>query len=504
MLQIEGIDVSQHQGDIQWPLVKNSNKKFSGVRIGWGEARNASGGELDAKALVNLDACVANGIPPMPYMYSYAQTVEEAKMEANFVKTILTKYPRSTFAYPIAYDVEDQQYQGNIDINPIIDAFCEEIHDSGYKVIVYTSLDWFENKVNDINKGKWFTWLAQWDVDQPEFMPSIWQYSDKGSVEGISGNVDLNICYQDYVNIDNPFPTKAVEVVVTQPSSQSQEVISPADPLSIQVFSVVEEQRVLRLLNYGDIEADGQVGDLTRSARNNARRGYGLAETGESGLDLERCLRGQLMSVQARLNELGYECDIDGRLGDAGTQTTDRVLSFQRDRNLTIDGIIGTNTFTALFSVTNAPVAATAPVVALPEGMASKNFSWYEFACGCIKGDPTSGCNGYPETNYGQIIALQLIDKLQQLRDYVGAIVITCGIRCPENNKFWNGVWDSLHMLGEAIDCYCPGLDIIEFARIAWQVFGIAVRVYPSQEFAHLELSDLGGVYNQEAGEFIY
>ena len=47
-------------------------------------------------------------------------------------------------------------------------------------------------------------------------------------------------------------------------------------------------------------------------------------------------------------------------------------------------------------------------------------------------------------------------------------------------------------------------MDIIEFARIAWQVFGIAVRVYPSQEFAHLELSDLGGVYNQEAGDFIY
>lgn len=59
-------------------------------------------------------------------------------------------------------------------------------------------------------------------------------------------------------------------------------------------------------------------------------------------------------------------------------------------------------------------------------------------------------------------------------------------------------------MLREAVDSYCPGLDIIEFARIAWQVFGIAVRVYPSQGFAHFELSDLGGVFNQEIGEFIY
>jgi len=58
--------------------------------------------------------------------------------------------------------------------------------------------------------------------------------------------------------------------------------------------------------------------------------------------------------------------------------------------------------------------------------------------------------------------------------------------------------------LAQRADCYCPGLDIIEFARIAWQVFGIAVRVYPSQEFAHLELSDLGGVYNQETGAFLY
>jgi len=59
-------------------------------------------------------------------------------------------------------------------------------------------------------------------------------------------------------------------------------------------------------------------------------------------------------------------------------------------------------------------------------------------------------------------------------------------------------------MLGKAIDCYCLGLGIIEFARIACHVFGIAVRVYLSQKFAHLELSDLGGVFNQETGDFIY
>ncbi|WP_186895379.1 GH25 family lysozyme [Acetobacterium malicum] len=503
MFQAEGIDVSQHQGTIDWKIVKDqSGKEFAYIRIGWGESKNASGGELDTKAIENINRAIEIGLPISLYIYSYAQNAEEARMEANFVKTVLALYPRNAFIYPIVIDVEDKKYQENVDINPIIDTFCTEIHSIGYKPMYYTFLSWYKTKVNDIIKGKWDCYLAQWD-DSPEFTPSIWQYSDSGQIPGISGNVDLDRSFKDYINIDNPFGSIVpINLVVTAPASNSIEVVA-VPSADVTVFSVLEEQRALTFCNYGVLDPDGIDGPETQRIRNVARAGYNLPQTGKAGLDMESCLRGQIITYQSKLNELGYVCSIDGRLGDAGTETIGQMKQFQIDRGLIVDGIVGSSTFNALFS--NAPaVVVTAPAVMVAEGMASKNFSWYEFACGCIKGDPTSSCNGYPKTNYGQIIAQQLIDKLQQLRDYVGAIVITCGIRCPENNKYWQGVWNSLHMLGEAIDCYCPGLDIIEFARIAWQAFGIAVRVYPSQGFAHLELSDLGGVYNQETGVFIY
>jgi GH25 family lysozyme M1 (1,4-beta-N-acetylmuramidase) len=496
MFQAEGIDVSQHQGDIQWKTVKDqSGKAFAYIRVGWGESKNASGGELDAKAIGNINKAIEVGMPASLYLYSYATNADEARMEANFVKSVLALYPRNAFIYPIIIDVEDKQYQEAVDINPIIDAFCTEVHNVGYKAGYYTYLSWYKTKVNDTIKGKWDCFLAQWD-DSPEFIPSIWQYTDSGQVSGISGNVDLDRSYKDYLNIDNPFGSIApLHLVVTAPANNSVEVV-PAPSSNVMVFTVREEQRALTLCNYGILEADGVDGPETQRIRNVARSGYHLPQTGMAGLDLESCLRGQIIVYQSRLNELGYPCTIDGRLGEAGTETTGQMQRFQSDRGLVADAIVGSATFSALFSNTPA-VVPTAPAVIVAEGMASANFSWHEYACGCIKGDPTSGCNGYPQTSYGQILSPFMVQRMQMLRDIVGAIVITCGIRCPENNEYWDGVPDSLHKTAEAVDCYCPGLDVWELARIGWEQCGMSARVYPSQGFVHFEQTQIG-IVNQE------
>lgn len=156
------------------------------------------------------------------------------------------------------------------------------------------------------------------------------------------------------------------------------------------------------------------------------------------------------------------------------------------------------------------------PIVANPEpspgiqivGPWGKNYVDYEFECDCQKGYPIDNpCDGWPETEFGKNPNLNpsLIDAANAFRDYIGIPVIpTCGTRCPSSNDYWGGVPDSLHLIGGAFDCTVPGMDIVEAARIMYQVIGKPVRVYPDQEFMHVEESWLDGVYNQEQGYYIY
>ncbi len=134
-------------------------------------------------------------------------------------------------------------------------------------------------------------------------------------------------------------------------------------------------------------------------------------------------------------------------------------------------------------------------------------FDAYEFACDCVKGyDIPDPCDGWPETSFGKNPNLNsdFLNVIKQIRaDLQKAIVITCATRCRSCNTYWGGVWDSLHLEGIAIDCYCPEMDVVDFAFFIWNNYGIPCRVYPSQGFVHVELSSLGGVFNQEKYYFM-
>lgn len=136
------------------------------------------------------------------------------------------------------------------------------------------------------------------------------------------------------------------------------------------------------------------------------------------------------------------------------------------------------------------------------------NYVEYEFECDCQKGyDIPNPCDGWPETEFGKNpnINQTLIEAANAFRDYIGMPVVpTCGTRCPSSNYYWGGVPDSLHLFGGAFDCTVPGMDIVEAARIMYQVIGKSVRVYPDKNFMHVEESRLDGVYNQEQGYYIY
>ena len=197
MAQYKGIDVSKHQGTIDWAKVKAAGVQFAMLRAGYGRYDN----QKDERFEANYKGATAAGIPVGAYHYSYATTAEQAEQEAEvFLGWIKGK----TLTYPVAFDIEDKK-QANLGVSVISDiirAFCETVEAAGYYVVVYANKDWLTNRIDADCKSRYDIWLAQW-TSEPTYTGSfgLWQYSSKGSVDGVSGNVDMNIAYKDYPSI---------------------------------------------------------------------------------------------------------------------------------------------------------------------------------------------------------------------------------------------------------------------------------------------------------------
>ncbi|MGF0031905.1 GH25 family lysozyme [Bariatricus sp. SGI.154] len=188
----KGIDVSEHNGDINWEKVKASGIEFAIIRCGYGTNRSD---QDDKKWLRNVSECERLGIPYGVYIYSYATNTDRALSEAQHVLRLISGH---NLSYPVYFDMEDNSTIGS-DLNAIAQTFCSTIKNAGYAVGVYANLDWWNNYLTDTRFSQWYRWVAQWSSAcnyTGEY--ALWQYSAIGSVDGISGPVDL-----DYL-IGNP------------------------------------------------------------------------------------------------------------------------------------------------------------------------------------------------------------------------------------------------------------------------------------------------------------
>lgn len=193
----KGIDVSKHQGAIDWQKVKASGVDFAMIRAGYGRYDN----QKDECFEENYKNAKQAGVKVGAYLYSYAKSVDDAKKEAEtFLKWISGKQ----FEYPVAFDVEEkaQSDKGKQFVSDIIGAFCETVEKAGYYVCIYANKYWLDNFVNDDCKKKYDVWLAQW-AEKATYAGNygIWQYSSQGSVDGISGRSDMDESYKDYYSI---------------------------------------------------------------------------------------------------------------------------------------------------------------------------------------------------------------------------------------------------------------------------------------------------------------
>lgn len=194
---LKGIDVSEHQGRINWEQVKD-HVDFVMLRAGYG--RN----NIDKQFIRNIEECNRLGIPVGIYWFSYAWNEEMAKNEARYVLEAIKGY---RVDYPISYDLEydtlNYASKNGVTIGKrlatdMVKAFCDEINRNGYRAMNYTNQDFLLNKfyMNELtNYPLWYAWYnSKLNRDC-----SIWQYSENGQVPGIDGaSVDMNYCYENF------------------------------------------------------------------------------------------------------------------------------------------------------------------------------------------------------------------------------------------------------------------------------------------------------------------
>ncbi|MBQ7919394.1 MAG: glycoside hydrolase family 25 protein [Lachnospiraceae bacterium] len=196
----KGIDVSKHQGEIDWAQVAADGVEFAFIRVG---NRGYGSGliVLDEQFESNIKGATTNGIKAGVYFFSQATTEEEAIEEANFVLENIAPYK---IECPVVVDVEkvsDSQARMNLitkeQRTANVKAFCETIAAAGYTPMIYHNMEMatmFLDMSQLEDYQKWFAYYNNQDFYYP-YAYDVLQYSDKGKVSGISGDVDLNISF---------------------------------------------------------------------------------------------------------------------------------------------------------------------------------------------------------------------------------------------------------------------------------------------------------------------
>ncbi|MDE5584696.1 MAG: glycoside hydrolase family 25 protein [Ruminococcus sp.] len=187
-----GIDVSEWQGIIDWQQVKTD---FCIIRAGYGRLISQRDKFFDE----NYKGCKNNLIPCGAYWYSYALSPDEAVSEANACRSVIAG---KKFEYPIYFDVEEQSQfaLGKKAVSEIIRAFMNTLEADGYWVGLYMSSYYLENFVEEDIKERYAIWIADYSSTPPDYSGNygMWQKSATGSIGGIAGDVDVDICYKNY------------------------------------------------------------------------------------------------------------------------------------------------------------------------------------------------------------------------------------------------------------------------------------------------------------------
>lgn len=209
---LKGIDVSVYQGAIDWEKVK-PQIDFAIIRCGLGDDIKS---QDDKQFERNYAACIRLGIPFAVYFFTYAVNKAKVAREIKHIKRLLAG---KTINAPVYIDVEntnglDWRKISNTAMLEIMEEFNTQLNALGYKMGIYSSRSAFWNeKMTD----KWYDNISKWVAEYGDKVNNftrtydIWQHTSKGRIDGISGNVDMNIMYNNIFTVEQPEITAVKE-----------------------------------------------------------------------------------------------------------------------------------------------------------------------------------------------------------------------------------------------------------------------------------------------------
>jgi putative lysozyme len=209
---MKGIDISKWQGTVDFTKVAANGIQFAILREGYSQA-------VDDKFFEYAKGCRANNIPVKGvYHFSYALNAEQAKNEAAFCIKQVEKAglgKDTVIFYDFEYDTVKQAKKKGVNLGKsecitFTKAFCEYVTSHGYKAGIYSNIDYHKNMYTDELISQYIYWLADYTGD-PDYPCVFHQYTSKGSVNGIAGNVDLDYFYDDVVQPESTTATSGYE-----------------------------------------------------------------------------------------------------------------------------------------------------------------------------------------------------------------------------------------------------------------------------------------------------
>lgn len=196
-----GIDVSEYQTSVDWTQVKASGIEFAIIRAGYRGYGEEGKLVEDAMFRSHMEGAKAAGIETGVYFFSQAVSDEEAEEEAEFILNLIKDYD---ITYPVVFDTEEIKEEtartyhlskGQFTDNCIV--FCDMVSEAGYDTMIYANMKWMAYTLDLEKLREYDKWYADYEPEpQCPYEFSMWQYTEKGSVPGIEGNVDLNVQFE--------------------------------------------------------------------------------------------------------------------------------------------------------------------------------------------------------------------------------------------------------------------------------------------------------------------
>lgn len=328
----EGPDISYHNGTVDIKRVRDAGCRRVGIRVGYGK------GNVDQRYVPNAQACHSLGVDVLLYWFSYAYTADMAEAEADNAIAQAAKYwKHCPIAYDFEYDSVNYARKNGVAatkqlVTDMAVAFLRRIKAAGYLPVLYTNReylqDYFDMERITAEVGGVYVWYARYTSALPEGeadTADIWQYTSKGRLAGVGGEVDMNRFYADLSWGSDPVDREE------------------GCNLNIRGFQEAANADGLRDMNGECLEEDGLDGPMTQYVRRQIAlkaekdgKGYSVGSTGRV-----------VAWWQGRCNEiLGHSQKVDGLYGKTSRRET---LALQGKLHLEVDGIAGYDSIQAAF-----------------------------------------------------------------------------------------------------------------------------------------------------------